>query len=87
MVLACTQENAIKIHTVAWEAESIPAGGPYDIGVSLPREEPHMYALILEVFDHAGNVGYARRLLLYDNSSTVELLPSASLRVTSANPK
>ena len=82
----CFKENAISEHTLEWEAESVPSGGPYIFTVSLPAEEPRLYALILEVFDHAGNVGYARSLLFYDNSSTVELLSNTSLRVTSANP-
>nr|KAG5704406.1 hypothetical protein BaRGS_031112 [Batillaria attramentaria] len=46
-----------------------------------------LYAIILEVHDKAGNVNYARRLVLYDNTSTVELKPSASLHVVSANPQ
>ena len=46
-----------------------------------------MYALILEVHDKAGNVAYARRLLLLDNSSSVELMPSRSLSVVHANPR
>ena len=64
------------------------AGGPYDVTVTLPEEEegPRLYALILEVHDRAGNVGYARRLLLLDNSSSVELMPSSSLSAVHANP-
>ena len=46
-----------------------------------------MYALILEVHDKAGNVGYARRLLLLDNSSSVDLMHSSSLSVVHSNPR
>ena len=52
----------------------------------LPAEEPRLYAVLLEVHDHAGehgNVAYARRFVLYDNSSTVEF--TGSLRVESAD--
>ena len=87
-VFCYIQENAINELTHEWEAEPVATGVPYVINVSLPAEEPRLYALILEVFDHAGNVGYARRLLLYDNSSAVSLNTStASIRVTTANPR
>ena len=64
------------------------AGRPYYVTVTLPEEEEgaRLYALILEVHDKAGNVGYARRLLLLDNSSSVELMTNSSLRVVHANP-
>ena len=85
-----TQDNAIAGLTKVWNASvySWRAGGPYDVTVTLPEEQDaRMYALILEVHDKAGNVGYARRLLLLDNSSSVELMPSSSLNVVHANPK
>ena len=85
-----TQDNAIAGLTKVWNASvySSWAGGPYDVTVTLPEEQDaRMYALILEVHDKAGNVGYARRLLLLDNSSSVELMPSSSLNVVHANPK
>ena len=70
-----------------WKANVTSRSGPYDVTVSLPEEEPRLYAVILEVHDKAGNVGYARRLLLCDNSSTVQLHNTAELKVTSANPQ
>ncbi|KAK7101794.1 hypothetical protein V1264_020121 [Littorina saxatilis] len=80
------QENAIKDLTVEWEAEQTTTGSVYVRSVSLPAEEPLLYAIILEVLDKAGNVGYSRRLVLYDNSSDVMIKSTASLRVTHANP-
>ena len=41
----------------------------------LPEETPRLYAILLEVHDNAGehgNVAYARRFVLYDNSSSVD---------------
>ena len=90
MLTCCaTQNNAIPGLTLSWNASVTPrlAGGPYDVTVTLPEEKgPRLYAVILEVHDKAGNVGYARRLLLLDNSSSVELMPSSSLSVVHANP-
>ena len=54
--------------------------------MTLPATEPRLYAILLEVHDVAGNVGYARRLVLYDNSSRIALDPHRSLVVVSANP-
>ena len=42
------------------------------VDITLP-DEPALYAVALEVHDAAGNVGRARRFVLYDNSSTVGL--------------
>ena len=83
----CSLENARTDHTVVWEANVTSRSGPYDVAVTLPTEEPRLYAVVVEVHDKAGNVGYARRLLLFDNSSTVQLLHTAQLRVVSADPQ
>ena len=83
------QESTATRLTKVWNAsvDSWRTAGPYDVTVTLPEEkDARLYALILEVHDKAGNVGYARRLLLLDNSSSVELMPSSSLRVVHANP-
>nr|KAG5706484.1 hypothetical protein BaRGS_032877 [Batillaria attramentaria] len=51
----------------------------------LPEEgAARLYAVILEVHDKAGNVAYARRLVLYDNTSSVQLNASASVSLASA---
>ncbi|KAK7493739.1 hypothetical protein BaRGS_00015068, partial [Batillaria attramentaria] len=82
------QENARKTYSLEWNANLTARGGPYNLTVRLPDEgAARLYAIILEVHDKAGNVNYARRLVLYDNTSTVELKPSASLHVVSANPQ
>ncbi|KAK7483107.1 hypothetical protein BaRGS_00025675, partial [Batillaria attramentaria] len=82
------QEDARTSHTLEWNAELQSRSGPYNLTATLPEEgAARLYAIILEVHDTAGNVNYARRLVLYDNTSTVELLPSAALRVSSANPR
>ncbi|KAK7493717.1 hypothetical protein BaRGS_00015046, partial [Batillaria attramentaria] len=82
------QENARKNYSVEWNANLTATGGPYNLTVRLPEEgAARLYAIILEVHDKAGNVNYARRLVLYDNTSTVELKPSASLQVVSANTR
>nr|KAG5686569.1 hypothetical protein BaRGS_027226 [Batillaria attramentaria] len=75
------KESALKNFTTEWPE----TGGPYDVHFQLPElDAVRLYAIILEVHDNAGNVGYARRLVLYDNSSTVEV--ATPLKVTSANP-
>lgn len=63
------------------------AGGPYEVELSLPGDRPQLYAIILEVHDLAGNVAYARRLVMFDNSSSVMLLDSATVLVVSADPR
>ncbi|KAK7496784.1 hypothetical protein BaRGS_00011993, partial [Batillaria attramentaria] len=78
------QHNARNDHTVEWDAST---GGLFAQTVFLPEEDDvRLYALILEVHDKAGNVAYARRLVLYDNNSTVLINSSASFQVVSANP-
>ncbi|KAL8573306.1 hypothetical protein ACOMHN_032768 [Nucella lapillus] len=63
-------------------------GGPYERTVLLPDEDKaRLYSILLEVHDRAGNVAYARRLVLKDNSSSVQLHDSASLTVTHADPR
>ena len=52
--------------------------------ISLPQESP--YSLVLSVHDQAGNVQRARRLVLYDVNSTLEVDQSKPLVVTSAVP-
>ena len=60
----------------------------HDVTVTLPEEDTsRLYAILLEVHDKAGNVGYARRLLLLDNSSSVQLSSADSLNVIHANPR
>ncbi|KAK7493680.1 hypothetical protein BaRGS_00015009, partial [Batillaria attramentaria] len=76
---------AITNHTSEWEPTG---GGPYDVTLELPVEKAaRLYAIILEVHDKAGNVGYARRLVLYDNTSTVEFLNTAALKAVSGDPR
>ena len=52
--------------------------------ITLP-DEPALYAVALEVHDAAGNVGRARRFVLYDNSSTVALFGDKHLRSVTAS--
>ena len=52
--------------------------------ITLP-DEPALYTVVLEVHDGAGNVGRARRFVLYDNSSTVALFGDKYLRSVSAS--
>ncbi|XP_076453311.1 uncharacterized protein LOC143288575 [Babylonia areolata] len=80
------QHGALPNLTQEWPASR--GGGPYRVQVTLPQQhKARMFALLLEVHDVAGNVAYARRLLLLDNSSSVDLLPSASLTVLHADPR
>ncbi|KAK7496778.1 hypothetical protein BaRGS_00011987, partial [Batillaria attramentaria] len=79
------QDEARKNYTLEWDSAS---GGPFNRTVSLPEKSAaRLYAMILEVHDKAGNVAYARRLVLYDNTSTVLMNSSASLQVVSAEPR
>ncbi|KAK7501886.1 hypothetical protein BaRGS_00006972, partial [Batillaria attramentaria] len=72
-------------NTIEWEST---ASGIFNRTVILPEEDAtRLYAVILEVHDKAGNVAYARRLVLYDNTSTVLINSSASLQVGSADPR
>ena len=87
MSMSIFQENAITGLTQVKNASS-NSGYTSNFRVTLPEsDQARLYALILEVHDKAGNVGYARRLLLLDNSSSVELWPSSSLSVIHANPE
>ena len=52
--------------------------------ITLPAE-PALYTVVLEVHDEAGNVGRARRFVLYDNSSTVALFGDKNLWSSSAS--
>ncbi|KAK7473965.1 hypothetical protein BaRGS_00034794, partial [Batillaria attramentaria] len=79
------EDVAMENYTLTWEAQPSSGSGPFDLSVRLPDAEPRLYAIILEVHDRAGNVGYARRLVLYDNSSVVELNTSAPMSVLSAH--
>ena len=45
---------------------------------------PKLYCTMLEVHDKAGNVRFARRFVLFDNSSKIEINETQSLRATSA---
>ena len=60
--------------------------GPYESStdIALPNE-PALYTVVLEVHDGAGNVGRARRFVLYDNSSTVALFGDKNLWSSSAS--
>ena len=55
-----------------------------DINI-LPSEGP--YAFVLMTFDLAGNIRLSRRLLLYDNTSIIEIDQTVPLRLISAVPK
>ncbi|KAK7496776.1 hypothetical protein BaRGS_00011985 [Batillaria attramentaria] len=82
------EENARSSHTIEWDVQETSTGGPFDKTITLPEEgSARLYAVILEVHDHAGNVAYARRLILYDNSSYVQFNDSASLTVVTAEPR
>ena len=45
---------------------------------------PGIYAVLLDVYDRAGNVKSARKLVLYDDGSLITRSPTTPLRVTSA---
>ncbi|XP_053389666.1 uncharacterized protein LOC128546093, partial [Mercenaria mercenaria] len=49
--------------------------------------EPALYAVLLEVHDIAGNVRMSRRFVLYDQSSTVAILPQKHLQSLTASSK
>ena len=60
-----------------------PSSAPsYEQVVALPSDGP--YSFVLQVLDYAGNVERARRLVLYDVNSTLEVDPTRPLVVTSA---
>ncbi|KAK7092487.1 uncharacterized protein [Littorina saxatilis] len=79
--------TALPNFTHTWKASSSP-NGSYDFIVPLPEESARMYAILLEVHDLAGdkgNVAYARRFVLYDNSSTLHF--DGTMVVYSANAR
>lgn len=53
---------------------------------TLPTE-PALYTVLLEVHDNAGNVGMARRFVLYDKTSKVAVSQNNVLRSTTASAK
>lgn len=54
----------------------------YEEMTDLPSEGP--YSFVLQAQDTTGNIQYSRRLVLFDNSSTLNIEPSLPLVVTSA---
>lgn len=54
----------------------------YSVNVLLPSDGP--YSFVLQVSDRAGNLQYARRLLLFDATSQLAINSNIALRVTSA---
>ncbi|XP_063447914.1 uncharacterized protein LOC134727462 [Mytilus trossulus] len=58
-----------------------------EVDIQLPEKNPMLYAVLLEVKDKANNVGYARRFVLYDNSSYVVTNDRIPFRVVSASNK
>ena len=57
----------------------------YEEVVVLPSEGP--YSVVLETLDVAGNIRFARRVVLFDNSSYVAADPARPLTVSSAVPQ
>lgn len=57
----------------------------YEEITDLPLEGP--YSFVLQAQDTTGNIRYSRRLVLFDNSSTLDIEPSLPLVVTSAVPQ
>ena len=57
----------------------------YSANVLLPNDGP--YSFVLQVSDKAGNLQYARRLLLFDATSRLSINSDLPLRVTSAIPQ
>lgn len=55
------------------------------VDLYLESDKPKLYAIILEVKDIADNVRQARRFMLYDNSSFIEISQNGPYRVTSAS--
>ncbi|CAC5378371.1 unnamed protein product [Mytilus coruscus] len=74
--------------------DNTAVAGPYncskditEVDIQLPEKNPMLYAVLLEVKDKANNVGYARRFVLYDNSSYVVKNANIPFRVVSASNK
>lgn len=59
-------------------------GDVYEQDIQLPLEGP--YSIILQAMDHASNVRLARRLILFDATSTLNIDPLIPLSVISAVP-
>lgn len=59
--------------------------GVYEDRLELAVEGP--YSFVLQTLDGAGNLRYSRRLLLFDNSSSLNIEPSSPLTVISAVPE
>ena len=57
----------------------------YTISIFLPTDGP--YSFVLQVMDEAGNLQYARRLLLFDTTSRLTVNPNLPLTITSAIPQ
>ena len=57
----------------------------YEEMTDLPQQGP--YSIVLQAQDTTGNIRYSRRLVLFDNSSTLNIEPSLPLVVTSAVPQ
>ena len=57
----------------------------YDQLTELPVEGP--YSVVLQTLDNAGNIRFSRRLVLFDNSSTLAIEPSSPLVIISAVPQ
>lgn len=56
----------------------------YQLVVPLPHDGP--YSFVLQAQDTAGNIRYARRLVLVDETSTLEINSAAPLEIVSAVP-
>ncbi|CAG2189853.1 unnamed protein product [Mytilus edulis] len=74
--------------------DTTAVAGPYncskdetEVEIQLPEKNPMLYAVLLEVKDKANNVGYARRFVLYDNSSYIVKNDNIPFRVVSASNK
>lgn len=57
----------------------------YSVNIPLPSDGP--YSFVLQVSDKAGNLQYARRLLLFDATSRLTINSDLPLRATSAIPQ
>ena len=57
----------------------------YTLNIILPSDGP--YSFVLQVSDRAGNLQYARRLLLFDATSRLTVNSNLPLRITSAIPQ
>ena len=76
-------EVAVSINTTTYDHQNSRV--TYEDTNTLPFEGP--YSFILMSFDLAGNVRLSRRLLLYDNTSIIEVDQTAPLQFISAVPE